>query len=248
MERPPHRSKADPGLSVVIPTLDAEATVADAIRSAPAGAEVVVVDGGSADATVETAARALEASSPGPPQVLVTAPGRAAQLNRGAAAARGRTLLFLHADCVLPPRAGAEIRRILKASEVVGGWFPQAPPEDTPLFRVAAAGANRRAAALSLPYGDQAMFVRRTAFERVGGFPTAPIMEDAGLARRLRPLGRLRPASSRVRIGGGHWRRLGVPLTAALDLATLAAWLLGAPPERIAPIYGRLHGGRRRRG
>lgn len=243
MERAPAPPPAPP-LSVVIPTLNAGRTVAAAIRSVPAGAEVIVVDGGSADDTLKAAADAGDRPGP-PPRLLVTPPGRAVQLNRGAAAASGEALLFLHADCVLPGNAGEEVRRILRAPGVVGGFFPQRPAGGGALLEFLAAGANRRAEWLSLPYGDQAMFVRREAFLRVGGFPGVPIMEDPGLARRLRGLGHLRPAAAPVTIGIGHWRRLGVALTGILDLATLLAWLLGVPPGRIAPIYGRLHRGRK---
>lgn len=240
---PPPDPRAAPPLSVVIPTLNAGRTVAAAIRSAPAGAEVIVVDGGSADDTLKAAADA--GNRPGPrPRLLVTPPGRALQLNRGAAAASGEALLFLHADCVLPGDAGEEVHRVLRAPGVVGGFFRQRPAGGGRLLELLAAGANRRAEWLSLPYGDQAMFVRREAFLRVGGFPRVPIMEDPGLARRLRRLGPLRPAASPVTIGTGHWRRLGVAPTGILDLATLLAWLLGAPPSRIAPIYRRLHRGR----
>lgn len=244
MDTAPARPPA-PALSVVIPTLDAGRTVAAAIRSAPAGAEVVLVDGGSADDTLWAAAHAGARAGP-PPRILVTPPGRALQLNRGAAAASGETLLFLHADCVLPGDAGEQVRRILGAPGVVGGFFPQRPEGGGKFLELLAAGANRRARWLSLPYGDQAMFVRREAFLRVGGFPRVPLMEDPGLARRLRPLGRLRPAASPVTIGTGHWRRLGIAGTGLLDLATLLAWLGGVPPRRLAPLYSRLHRGRRR--
>lgn len=244
MENPTDRPPA-PALSVVIPTLEAGRTVAAAIRSAPAGAEVIVVDGGSADDTLAAAAHAGNRAAP-PPRILVTPPGRALQLNRGGAAASGEALLFLHADCVLPNDAGEQVRRILRRPGAVGGFFPQRPDGGGKILGLLAAGANRRAGWLSLPYGDQAMFVRREAFLRVGGFPPVPIMEDPGLARRLRPLGRLRPAASPVTIGIGHWRRLGVAGTGILDLATLLAWLLGVPPARIAPLYRRLQRGPRR--
>lgn len=218
---------------MVIPALEAGATIGAAIRSVPRGAEVIVVDGGSLDDTAETAER-------GGALVLLAPPGRASQLNRGARAASGEVLLFLHADCRLPEDAGEQVDRTLGAPGVVGGWFPQRIATDTRLLRWGAAGANRRARWFGLPYGDQAIFCDRGAFRRAGGFPEEPIMEDAGLARRLHRIGRLDPASSCVTTGARHWERLGPILTAGLDYLTLAAWLLGVPPVSIARVYRRL--------
>lgn len=221
---------------MVIPALDAESTVAAAIRSAPADTEVIVVDGGSRDRTAEEArgAGAL---------VLAAPVGRATQLNRGAGAASGQILLFLHADCRLPEDAGDQVEGILARRGVVGGWFPQRVEAGSRLLRFGARGANLRARWLRLPYGDQAIFAERSAFERAGGFPPSPIMEDAGIARRLRRLGRIAPASSCVTTGDGHWARLGPVPTTLLDYLTLAAWLLGVRPARIARVYRRLRGG-----
>lgn len=220
----------------MIPALEAARTVAAAIRSAPAGAEIIVVDGGSRDVTI------AEAEGAGA-HVLESLPGRARQLNRGAAAAGGEVLVFLHADCRLPPDAAEQIDRVLAEPGVVGGWFPQRVESGSPLLaRGAPRGANLRARWLGLPYGDQAIFARRTALCAAGGFPEVPIMEDAGLVRRLRAEGRLLPASSPVTTGDDHWRRLGPVLTTVLDYAVLAAWLAGVPPRRIAPVYHRLRG------
>ncbi len=221
---------------MVIPSLDAAGAVGRAIRSAPPGAEVLVVDGGSGDATV------AEAGSAGA-RVLLSSPGRARQMNLGAREARGRVLLFLHADCRLPPDAEAQIERALAQPGAVGGWFPQRVETASRLLRGGARRANRRARWLRLPYGDQAIFVRRSAFLEVGGFPDDPIMEDAAFARRIRRVGLLVPTASPVTTGDEHWRRLGPVLTAVLDNLTLLAWLAGAPPRRLAPLYRRLHRG-----
>ena len=227
-------------ISVIIPALDSARTVAAAVRSAPEGAEVIVVDGGSRDDTAGEAARAGA-------RVLTAAPGRASQLNCGARAAGGEVLLFLHADCRLPADAAGEIRRVLARPGVAGGWFPLRIEAAGPLLRFGAGGSNRRARWLRLPYGDQAIFTGRDSFREAGGFPDDPIMEDAGFARRLRRLGRLAPASSPVITGVGHWERLGPVATALLDHLALAAWFAGVPPRGIARIYYPLQRGPRPR-
>jgi len=217
-------------ISVVIPTLDSGETTGAAIRSVPPGAEVIVVDGGSRDDTVAEAERAGA-------RVERSPRGRAIQMNHGARAARGDALVFLHADCRLPDGAGEQIRTVLARPGVAGGWFPQRIEAAGILYRLGARGSNQRARLLRLPYGDQAIFTRRKTFLEVGGFPEEPIMEDAGLARRLRRAGRLDPAESAVITGTEHWRRLGPILTALLDYLTLGAWLAGVPPKWIAKVY-----------
>ena len=227
-------------ISVVIPTLDSRETAGAAIRSAPPGAEVIVVDGGSGDDTAAEAARAGA-------RVEVSPRGRAIQMNHGARAARGDVLVFLHADCRLPDDAGEQIRTVLGQPGVAGGWFPQRIETPGILYRLGARGSNRRARLLRLPYGDQAIFTRRKTFLEAGGFPEDPIMEDAGLARRLRRIGRLDPAGSAVITGTEHWRRLGPVFTALLDYLTLGAWLAGVPPGWIAKVYFPLQQGVRKR-
>lgn len=227
-------------ISVIVPALDSANTVGAAVRSAPEGAEVIVVDGGSCDDTAGEASRAGA-------RVLVASRGRARQLNRGAAAARGEILLFLHADCRLPVDAGEQIRGVLGRPGIAGGWFPLRIEAAGALLRLGARGSNRRARWLQLPYGDQAIFTRREAFTASGGFPDDPIMEDAGFARRLRRLGALAPASSAVTTGVEHWERLGPLGTAMLDYIALGAWLAGVPAHRIARAYYPLQRGSRGR-
>lgn len=229
-----------PVISVVIPTLDSAKTVGAAIRSAPAGAEVIVVDGGSRDDSAGEASRAGA-------RVLTAFPGRASQLNAGARAAGGDFLVFLHADCRLPEGGGQQVRTVLARPGVVGGWFPLRIEATETLFRLGARGSNLRARWLQLPYGDQAIFARRDVFRQVGGFPEDPIMEDAGLARRLRRVGRLQPAASAVTTGTEHWQRLGPVLTGLLDYLTLGAWWIGVPPKWIGSVYFPLQRGSRDR-
>ena len=221
-------------LSVIVPTLNEELVLPKTLSSIPPGAEVIVADGRSSDRTCEAAAR-LEA------RVVVGGPGRGAQMNRGAAHARGDTLLFLHADCVLDPDADEAIEEALSDERVVGGSFRlRIRPSGIGLALVSF-GSNMRARLLKLPYGDQALFVRRAIFDALGGYRDIPIMEDVDLVKRLRKRGRLRHLDASVTTTPRHWAKLGPLLTTLLNWIAMVAYTLGAPPDRLASVYHRLH-------
>lgn len=166
-------------LSVIVPTLNEAralpATLA-AVASQPGVAEIIVVDGGSTDATV-----ALARAYPGV-RVLTSAPGRAAQMNRGARAARHPMLLFLHADTLLPADGCAQV---LAAPGVFGG-FRQAFSAQRWDLRLVSWLHNLRCRCTGIFYGDQAMFVRREAFDAAGGYPDVAELEDIRLSETLR--------------------------------------------------------------
>ena len=197
-----------------------------------------MVDGGSRDDTAGEAERAGA-------RVMVSLRGRATQMNAGAAPPAGTSWCSSTPTAgyrrTAPDRSGA----CWPAPGVVGGWFPQRIEAAGTLLRMGARGSNGRARWLQLPYGDQAIFTRRDVFRQVGGFPEDPIMEDAGLARRLQGVGRLEPAASAVTTGPEHWQRLGPVLTALLDYLTLVGWLIGVPPAWIARVYYPLQRGSR---
>jgi rSAM/selenodomain-associated transferase 2 len=221
-------------LSVVIPTLDEAARIGDRLRelaAMPGVDEVVVADGGSCDGTADLA-RAAGA------HVVSAARGRGPQLNAGAALARGDVLLFLHADVTLPADAPAWVERALADPRTVAGAFrirtvaERAHPL-VPLLRL----ADLRARVTRLPYGDQAVFVRRTAFVRAGGFPDQPLFEDVELARRLRRLGAIVTVPAAVRVSGRRF--LAQPVRALLAMRLLPLlYRLGVPAERLARLYG----------
>jgi rSAM/selenodomain-associated transferase 2 len=223
-------------LSVVIPVLDEVARIGrrlDELRALPGVDEVLVVDGGSQDGTT-----AVVRSAPGV-RLLVAPRGRGAQLNVGARAAMGAVLLFLHADVTLPPDAPVRITTALADPAVVGGAFRTRTVADGgvnwlgPLLRL----ADLRSRWTRLPYGDQAVFVRREAFAAVGGFPEQPIMEDVELARRLRRVGRLVTVPASVSVSGRRF--LHDPLRAALSMRLLPIlYRLGVSPARLARLYG----------
>jgi rSAM/selenodomain-associated transferase 2 len=219
-------------IGVVIPTLDEADTLPpllDDLRRVLIPLDVVVVDGGSTDGT-PAVARAAGAR-------LVTAPrGRARQLNAGADAVRGEWLLFLHADCRLPPPA----RRALLAAAV------DDPAPQAAVFRFAIdlpapakgfieRGQRLREALWRLPYGDQGLLVRRELFQSVGGFPDIPIMEDVEMIRRL---GRRRvevhtlPAA--LLTSGRRYREHGVARTLLENSVMISLYLAGVSPGRLA--------------
>jgi len=217
---------------VVIPALDEAAAIGAVVARAAAGenVEILVVDGGSRDATA-AAARGAGA------RVISSPAGRARQMNAGAAATRGGLLLFLHADTRLPPGWDRTVRRILAAAGVAAGAFRLGIDTQRPAVRFIARVANLRSRVLQLPYGDQAIFLRRSLFDRLGGFADLPIMEDFDLVRRLRSTGRIVTAESAVVTSARRWRRLGVARTWLINQAVLAAFHAGLPPARIAAWY-----------
>ncbi|HLE19643.1 MAG TPA: TIGR04283 family arsenosugar biosynthesis glycosyltransferase [Vicinamibacteria bacterium] len=221
-------------LSVIVPTLNEETLLPRALASVPRGAEVVVADGRSADRTREVAVQ-LGA------RVVVGAPGRGAQMNQGAREASGDTLLFLHADCALGPGADEAIRQALSDACVVGGWFRLSVRPARPSLALVSFGSNLRARLLGLPYGDQALFMRRSVFDAIGGYRDVPIMEDVDLVRRLRKRGRLKCLDATVTTLPRHWERSGPLFTTLVNWAAIAAFSLGVSPSRLAPIYHRLH-------
>ena len=225
---------AAPMLSIVIPVLEEATTIAQALqRLAPLrdrGAEVIVVDGGSSDATVAHARPLADR--------VETAPrGRAAQMNAGAAQARGQTLLFLHADTVLP----AEADRLIAAALAGGapwGRFDVRIEGTHPMLAVVAWSMNLRSRLSGIATGDQAMFVRRAAFDAVGGFPDIALMEDIALSRALKRRGRPTCLRARVTTSGRRWQRHGVLRTILLMWRLRLAYFLGADPADLAVRYG----------
>jgi rSAM/selenodomain-associated transferase 2 len=222
-------------LSVVIPTRNEAAELPETIRRAravPEVAEIIVVDGGSTDSTRELAAA-------GGCTVLTTEPGRGRQLRLGAARATGDVVVLLHADTWLPPEAGGAVRDCLRDAAVVGGGFWKVFREPS-VFML---GSRWRCAARLFVggrfVGDQAMFVRRDALERIGGVPDMPLMEEFELCRRLRRLGRLALAPATVSTSSRRFTRLG-PLRTYLRMWRVAAqYRLGTPPRRLQEIYER---------
>ena len=224
-----------PRISIIMPVLDEERRIGEAIDDVlalPGRKEVVVIDGASRD-------RTLEIAYGKPVRVAHASRGRARQMNAGAAIAAGEILLFLHADTSLPPDALALVEHAFIDPAVVAGAFHTwtvADPGEARWFTPLLHAADLRSRYTSLPYGDQAMFVRATAFHRVEGFPDQPLMEDLELSRRLRQIGRIYIVPARVRVSGRRFLARPVFYTLAVNLFP---WLyrLGVSPARLAKLY-----------
>lgn len=222
-------------LSIVVPVLNEATGIAAALGALASlrqrGAEVIVADGGSADATAENA-------RPFADRVLAAPRGRASQMNAGAAAATGSVLLFLHADTTLPDDADGVLLYGLADSGRVWGRFDIAIDGSHPLLRVVSGMMNWRSQITGIATGDQAMFVTRDAFAAVGGFPDIPLMEDVALSKRLKRLGRPLCLAVRVRTSGRRWEQRGVVSTIVLMWRLRLAYWLGAEPAALARRYG----------
>jgi len=223
---------ARPLLSVIVPTLNEADSLSQTLKCAQRadGVEIIVADGGSRDATCRIAAHAGAV-------VLVAFGGRAAQQNEGAAVARGRHLLFLHADTLLPDGYAELIRRTLERPATVAGAFRFRTDGAGAGIRLVEWGANIRSALLQLPYGDQGLFMEKRVFDELGGFAALPIMEDYELVRRLRRRGPVATLSEAVITSARRWQRLGAARTTLRNLAMIAGFHAGVPPERLARFY-----------
>jgi rSAM/selenodomain-associated transferase 2 len=220
-------------ISVVIPTLNESAYIRDALESLDEDSlgEILVVDGGSEDNTVDLAI------SYGA-KVLITGRGRARQMNAGAATAQGEVLLFLHADTRLPGGYANRIRRALNCPGIVAGAFRlRFDRRRSPWLKIIQSTGNWRAKYLQMPFGDQALFLPRALFLEVGGFAEIPIMEDVELIRRLRSRGGIKILPTFVVTSARRYEQSGALKRMLINKASMLGYCLGVPPERVARWY-----------
>jgi rSAM/selenodomain-associated transferase 2 len=221
-------------LSIIVPALDEaagiEATLAAVQPARSKGAEVIVVDGGSGDATRELAAPLAD-------RVIESPRGRAVQMNAGAREAAGDVLLFLHADTLLPEGAFEAVRAAIESGRAWGRFDVVIAGAD-PMLAVVAAFMNARSRLTRIATGDQAIFATRSAFEAAGGFPEIPLMEDVAITRVLAR--RSEPACLRERVvtSGRRWTQRGTLRTILLMWRLRLAYALGADPQQLARRYG----------
>ncbi len=219
----------DVDLSIVIPVRNESRVLAETLERLTKASirEIVVVDGDSNDDTVAIA------QSYGA-EVVFSELGRGNQLNAGATAASGASLLFLHADTHLPSGFEYEVEGILRRSRVVAGAFHLRIDSAKWAYRLIEKVVDFRSRWLQLPYGDQAIFMRAGTFHQLGGFPAWPVMEDFEFARRLRALGNIHIAQSSVVTSCRRWESEGILRTTLRNQAIIAGYWLGVSPARLA--------------
>jgi rSAM/selenodomain-associated transferase 2/rSAM/selenodomain-associated transferase 1 len=221
-------------ISIIIPALNEAATIARTISHLAGGGqlEVIVVDGGSTDETAELAAS-------GGAKVIHSKPGKAVQMNAGAAAAAGDMLVFLHADTLLPGGFRNQIVAALNQKGVAAGAFRLRIDSNAAGLRIIEHAANCRSRLLRMPYGDQALFMKKSLLEEIGGFPDLSIMEDFLLVSRLKRKGKIIILPAAVVTSPRRWLHLGILKTWLINQLIVIAYYLGATPEQLTRYYRR---------
>ncbi len=219
-------------ISVIIPVLNEAHQVQRVLAplKVVSDLEVIVVDGGSHDQTVERA-KAMGVT------VTSSRPGRARQMNQGAKLATGDILLFLHADTRLPEGFTASVRQALSQPNAIAGAFELKIDSPHPGLRLVEWGVKWRSRLFQLPYGDQVIFLKAATFHQLEGFPDLPIMEDFELVRRLKLLGQIVIVSQSVLTSNRRWSKLGILQTTLLNQLIIIGYFLGVDPGQLARWY-----------
>ncbi|MFM7295095.1 MAG: TIGR04283 family arsenosugar biosynthesis glycosyltransferase [Burkholderiales bacterium] len=220
-------------LSIIIPAHNEAEQIAQSLAPLQSfrarGAEVIVVDGGSTDQTVSQ-------SEPLADRVVISPKGRATQMNAGATVARGGVLLFVHADSILPKNADLLIASAIESGQT-WGRFDVSIRGTHFMLPIVAWFMNRRSRLSGISTGDQGLFVTRHAFDRVGGFPPQPLMEDVEICKRLRKLTPPACLSARMSTSGRRWEKNGVWRTIFLMWKLRFQYWRGANPDELYGIY-----------
>jgi rSAM/selenodomain-associated transferase 2 len=222
--------------SIIIPVLHENRAIREAIGrvrslSGGADAEIIVSDGDPAGGT-------LRVILDGAVRKLLSEPGRGRQLNRGAGAASGEILIFLHADTKLRPDALSRIGEVLRDRTLAGGAFDLAIDSPRPVFRLIERVASIRTRLTRIPYGDQAIFLRRSWYRSLGGFRDLPIMEDVDLMRRLKRSGvRIAILRERVVTSARRWEQEGILYTTLRNWILVTLFLCGVDAGRLVRWY-----------
>ena len=220
-------------ISVIIPTLNESATLADTIAKIRefSPLEILVGDGGSVDETVAIA----ELSGA---NVVKSGKGRAKQMNTAAQKAVGDWLLFLHADTSLEPKGFLKMCKVMDNNGIVGGAFSLQLDSDQTLLKVISRLATWRSRYLNLVYGDQAIFVRKDKFHEIGEFPNLPICEDLEFYRLLVKSGKTVVLKEKAFTSARRWNSEGYVFTTGRNILIAVMFMLGFSPKIMARWYG----------
>ena len=228
-----------PRISVIIPALNESAHLQATLECLQdlrgRGHEIIVVDGGSSDATMSLARAAAD-------RVICSGRGRARQMNAGAEIAGGDSFWFLHADTRVPKDADRLINAALGSGNHSWGRFDVRLDDDGRLLRLVARLMNLRSRLTGIATGDQGLFMTRTAFVHIGGFEDIPLMEDIAASRVLRRLSRPATPRARLQTSARRWRRHGVFRTVLTMWSLRLGYFLGVPAQRLARFYS-VHSG-----
>jgi rSAM/selenodomain-associated transferase 2 len=233
---PTPTARTPPQISVIVPTLNEAQEIDGALESAAdPRVELLVIDGSSEDATI---ARARHHGA----RVFETVACKAAQLNLGARRAQAPLLLFLHADARLPRGWFESVFAAAQQPGFGGGAFRLRIDSHDRVFRLIEWMVRLRSKMLALPYGDQALFISASAFERMGGFAEIEFMEDFEFVRRLGDVGPIKILPQSVRVSARRWQRLGAWRVTLINQWVVFGYLIGMTPERLGRWYrsGRL--------
>ncbi len=223
-----------PTISIIIPILN-EAKILDKtlsqLQSELEYHELIIVDGGSNDNSIRIAKKYGE--------VITSARGRAKQLNAGAAAATGDILLFLHADIWLEPGALAAVESAL-SSGYIGGGFRQKIDGKSLIYRMIEIAGNIRGKYLKVFYGDSGIFLPRADFEKIGGFPDMPILEDMEFSKDLRKLGKTTLIVPHIHLSARRWETKGILRTTLNNWLITLLYFIGVSPKKLAKLYSHI--------
>jgi rSAM/selenodomain-associated transferase 2 len=219
-------------ISIIIPVLNEATNIKQTLGQLTqySALEIIVVDGGSQDETVAIAKSSAKV-------ITVTGKGRAGQMNAGADLAQSDILLFLHADTQLPPNFIDLVTKTLKQNKTIAGAFELAIDASGISLRLIEMLVKMRSHLLSLPYGDQAIFISKQAFIKAGGFADLPIMEDFEFIRRIQRLGQIAIVPTAVITSGRRWQKLGVWQTTLINQLMIAGYYLGISPTKLSKFY-----------
>ena len=232
--------------SIIIPVLSEAGRINSIIehiysRGFSEGFEIIVVDGSPDGETINAISRKEV-------KITVSEKGRAAQMNAGAAIASGEILIFLHADTRLPGNALQKIRAVMEQKRYVAGAFDLGIDSARLAFRIISFGANLRSHLNRIPYGDQAIFVRKDHFHSIGGYRKIPLMEDVELMRRLKKRGdKICILPDRVRTSPRRWEKEGIICCTLRNWVISTLYFMGVSPHKLIRYYRSDRNGRKNR-